>query len=175
VVKLDLGCGPRPKDGYQGVDVRDYGRSDILVCDLRGPWKWDDDSVDAVHSGHFVEHLTAQERIHFANELYRVLKPGAEAEIITPHFASGRAFGDLTHQWPPVSDFWFNYLSRAWREEHAPHTCDDYTCDFAIESGPTLHPHIALRNQEHQQFAVTFYREAAQDLVSTWRKPEATR
>lgn len=173
VVRLDLGCGPNPKEGYLGVDIRDYGRSDILVCDLRVPWKWDDESVDAVYCNQFVEHLTAHERIHFANELYRVLKPGAQAEIIVPHWSSGRAYGDLTHQWPPVSEFWFLYLSRAWRESEAPHTVDDYTCDFIVESGPRLHPHIALRNQEHQQFAAAFYKEAVQDLVSTWTKPEA--
>ena len=170
MVKLDLGCGKSPKEGFVGVDVHDYGRSDILVSDLRGPWKWDDESVSEVYSSHFVEHLTARERIHFANELYRVLAPEGKAEIIVPHWCSGRAFGDLTHQWPPVSEFWFLYLSRAWREQNAPHTCDDYSCDFVVEWGTTLHPQIALRNQEFQQFAAAFYREACQDLVSTWRK-----
>ena len=168
-IKLDLGCGPKPKEGFIGADIRDYGRSDILVCDLRGPWKWDDGSVDEVYANHFVEHLAAPDRIHFANELYRVLKPDGTAEIIVPHYASGRAYGDLTHQWPPVSEFWFLYLSRAWREANAPHTCDDYTCDFVVEWGTTLDPPIALRNQEFQQFATRYYREAAQDLVSTWR------
>lgn len=170
LVRLDLGCGPNPREGFQGVDVRDYGRTDILVTDLRGQWKWDDDSVDEVYSSHFVEHLTAPERIHFANELYRVLKPGGTAEIVTPHWASGRAYGDLTHQWPPVSEFWFFYLSRSWREANAPHTSDLYSCDFVVEWGTSLHPQIALRNQEFQQFASAFYREACQDLVSTWRK-----
>jgi SAM-dependent methyltransferase len=172
-MRLDLGCGPNPKAGFIGVDVRDYGRSDILVHDLRGPWKWDDDSVDEVYSSHFVEHLTARERMNFANELFRVLKPGGTAEIITPHWSSGRAYGDLTHQWPPVTGFWFLYLARWWREKHAPHACDDYTCDFTIESGTTMHPEIAVRNQEFQQFASMFYTEANQDLVSTWKKPEA--
>lgn len=172
-LRLDLGCGPRPKDGFQGVDIRDYGRTDILVCDLRGPWKWDDDSVSEVYCNHFLEHLTARDRIHFANELYRVLKPGGTAEVIVPHWGSGRAYGDLTHQWPPVSEFWFLYLGRKWRESEAPHTVDDYSCDFVVTWGKRLHPDIVVRNQEFQQFAATFYLEAAQDLVSTWEKPEA--
>jgi len=169
-ILLDLGCGPRPKEGFQGVDVRDYGRTDILVCDLRGPWKWDDESVDEVFCSHCVEHLAAPDRIHFANELYRVLKPEGTAEVIVPHYASGRAFGDLTHQWPPVSEFWLLYLSRSWRELNAPHACDDYTCDFVVEWGTTLDPLTQLRNQEYQQFASRYYREAAQDIVATWRK-----
>ena len=170
-LRLDLGCGREPKEGFVGVDVRSYGRSDIVVCDLRmGPWKWENDSVDEVWCSHLVEHLTAPERIHFANELHRVLKPNATAEIITPHWASARAYGDLTHQWPPVSEFWFLYLSRAWREKNAPHACDDYTCDFAVEWGCSMDEATALRNQEFQQFALRYYREAAQDLVATWRK-----
>ena len=172
-VRLDLGCGNKPKEGYVGVDSRDYGRSDILVADLREPWKWDDASVDEVWCSHFVEHLKAPERIHFVNELYRVLKPRCSAEIIVPHWASARAYGDLTHEWPPVSEFWFLYLSREWREKNAPHTCDLYRCDFQANWGSSLHPDIAVRNQEHQQFAKTFYKEAAQDLVATLTKLEA--
>jgi SAM-dependent methyltransferase len=169
-LKLDLGSGGTPKAGFAGVDIRDCGQE--FVFDLRLPWKWDDGSVDEIFCSHFVEHLTAMERIHFANELYRVLKTGGTAEIIVPHWCSGRAYGDLTHQWPPVSEFWFLYLSRAWREKEAPHTCEVYTCDFVVEWGTSLDPQIALRNQEFQQFAAKFYREACQDIVSTWRKPE---
>ncbi len=179
-MKLDLGCGPTPKEGFVGVDVRDYGRTDIVVHDLRNPWKWDDSSVDEVYCNQFVEHLTAPERIHFANELYRVLKPGATAEIIVPHWASGRSYGDLTHQWPPVSEHWFLYLGRAWRKTQAPHSdiancvcatqaeCFCYTCDFEVQWGHRLHPDIVLRNQEFQQFASVFYREACQDICATF-------
>lgn len=169
-LRLDLGCGPNPREGFLGVDVRDYGRSDIFVCDLRGDWKWEDESVAEVFASHFVEHLAARDRIHFANELYRVLKPEGTAQIITPHWGSARAYGDLTHEWPPVTEFWFFYLSRQWREVNAPHLCDAYTCDFIVESGPTLSPEVGLRNAEFQQFASRYYREACLDLVSTWRK-----
>ena len=37
------------------------------------PWPWADASIDEAHSSHFIEHLTAPERAHFVNELYRVL------------------------------------------------------------------------------------------------------
>jgi hypothetical protein len=171
-LRLDLGCGPRPREGFVGVDVRGYGNADILVCDLRGTWKWEDDSVEEAFSSHFVEHLTAPERIHFANELHRVLKPGASAEIIVPHWGSSRAYGDLTHQWPPVSDHWFLYLRRAWREQNAPHTCDDYTCDFTATWGSQLDAYTLLRNQEYQQFAARYYRNACEDLIATLTKPE---
>jgi hypothetical protein len=77
-----------------------------------------------------VEHLTAKERIHFVNELYRVMKPKALATIVTPYWASSRAYGDLTHQWPPVVENWYLYLDKNWRQGYAPHNTE-YRCDFA--------------------------------------------
>lgn len=164
-MRLDLGCGKNKKDGFIGVDSRDFEGVDRVV-DLTGPWPWEDASVDEVHCSHFIEHLTAPQRIHFVNELYRVLKPEAKAQIITPHWASTRAYGDLTHQWPPVCEMWFYYLSKDWRAANAPHN-DQYTCDFAATWGYTLHQDLLPRNQEFQMFALTFYKEAAQDIVAT--------
>lgn len=166
-MKLDLGCGKNPKDGFTGVDCRDFGQG--ITADLRQPWPWDNESVDEAHSSHFIEHLKAEERIHFVNELYRILKPGAKCQIVVPHWASCRAYGDLTHQWPPVSEFWFYYLSKKWRDENAPHN-DEYKCDFEATWGYALNPKISVRNQDFQQFAVEFYKESAQDISATLTK-----
>jgi hypothetical protein len=165
-IRLDLGCGKNPKEGFVGVDVRDFGQA--IVCDLRDTWKWEDDSVDEVHCSHFIEHLTGPERVHFYNELYRVMKVGAKAQIIAPYYASERAYGDPTHQWPPIVGFAFYYLSKAWREPNAPHT--DYTCDFDATWGYSMHPELFVRAQEYQQFALQWYREAAQDIIATLTK-----
>jgi SAM-dependent methyltransferase len=167
LLKLDLGCGTRCAAGFEGVDSRDFGQAHKV--DLRKPWPWPDNSVEAAQCSHFVEHLTAAERIHFVNELYRVLIPGGKCLVVTPHWASMRAYGDLTHQWPPVSEFWFYYLSKGWRESQAPHN-DGYTCDFDVQAGYGLHPEIAVRAQERQEYAVKFYKEAAQDMIATFTK-----
>ncbi len=187
-LRLDLGCGKNKREGFTGVDSRQFEGVDI-VCDLverrtshsvanlldkypepifqdrskYKPWPWEDNSVEEVHSSHFIEHLTAPERIHFVNELHRVLKPAGKATLITPHWSSCRAYGDLTHQWPPVSEFWFYYLSKAWREQNAPHN-DGYTCDFEATWGYGMHPQLIPRNAEYQQHAMQFFKEAVQDL-----------
>ena len=170
LLKLDFGCGPHPREGFDGVDLLPFGQKYQL--DLAKPWPWKDASVEEAHTSHFVEHLTAPERIHFVNELYRVLVPDGKCQIIVPHWASCRAYGDLTHQWPPVSEFWFYYLNRAWREVNAPH--DDikynpggYTCNFDSTWYYSLNPLLASRNAEYQQNAIQFYKEAAQDMVAT--------
>lgn len=167
-LKLDLGCGKNKKPGFTGVDSRQFDGVDI-VHDLREKWPWADESVEEVHCSHFVEHLATAERIHFVNELYRVLAKGAKATIIVPHWASCRAYGDLTHQWPPVSEFWFFYLNKDWREQNAPHN-DGYSCNFDATWGYGMHQQLTIRNQEYQNFALNFYKEAAQDLIATLTK-----
>lgn len=167
-LKIDLGCGKNPREGFVGVDSRNFGQP--IVADLRERWPWDDGSVEEAHCSHFVEHLDAVERVHFANELYRVLKPGATAQVIVPHWCSPRAYGDLTHKWPPVSEWWFLYLNKGWRETNAPHN-DGYTCDFEITYGYALRQDIAMRNdQGYTQYAMANYKDACQDILSTWKK-----
>jgi hypothetical protein len=170
-LRLDLGCG-KNKVGpdWVGVDRIKFEGVD-KAFDLTKPWPWEDNSVEEAHSSHFVEHLEPAERIHFVNELHRVLRPGGQARIITPHWCSERAYGDLTHKWPPVSEFWFYYLNKGWREANAPHN-DGYTCDFDFGGGHTEHPRLAGRSQEHKQFALENYKGAAMDLVVTLTKRE---
>lgn len=171
-IKLDIGCGKNKKPDFIGVDQYAMEGVDV-VHDVRiAPWPWEDNSVEEVHCSHFLEHLTGKERIGFLNELYRVMKPGAKATIITPHWCSNRAYGDFTHQWPPVSEMSFYYLSKEWRKTQAPHTDSEinpegYTCDFAATWGYSFTNDLAVRNQEYQQFALMNYKEAAQDLHAT--------
>lgn len=145
------------------------------VVDLKGPWPWPENCIEEAHSSHCVEHFTAPERVHFYNELHRVLKKGAKATIVCPYWSSGRAYGDPTHQWPPISSFSFFYLLREWRMANAPHTDSSllpkgYSCDFDVAWGFSLHPDIALRNTEAQQFAMNFYVESCPDVVATFTK-----
>ena len=167
--RLDLGCGPRKKEGFYGVDAISFPNVDC-VMDLKGEWPWSNDSIEEVHSSHFIEHLTAMERVHFYNELCRVMKKGAKAALVVPHWSSCRAYGDPTHQWPPVSEFSLFYIRKEWRMQNAPHTDGDhlkggFTCDFDASWGFTLDPATLSRNQEYQQFAMQYYTEARQDMI----------
>jgi predicted SAM-dependent methyltransferase len=163
-VKLDLGCGTRKEPGFIGVDERAFPGVDV-VADLSSKWPWPDTSVDEVNCSHMIEHLTGPQRIHFFNELFRVLKPGAKARIITPHWASCRAYGDLTHQWPPVTEFFWSYLNAEWRKVNAPHSAHE--CDFDAGYGYTLNPLLNGKNDEYRQYAIGNFKEAAQDMVCT--------
>lgn len=173
LLKLDLGCGKNKKLGFVGVDRQQFPGVDEVV-DLTKPWPWADNSVGEVHASHFVEHLTNEERVHFYNELGRVLVPGEHeggrpvrgfATIIVPHWLNERAYGDPTHQWPPVVFFSTYYLLEAWRKQNAPHV--GYTCDFDALGGNAIPAPWNARNQETQAFASQHYANVVSDLVMT--------
>lgn len=191
--KLDLGCGKNKKPGFHGVDAMQFEGVDTVLNLVQRdkkiralpeggkawegeytfrPWPWASDTIEEVHCSHFLEHLEPMERVHFVNELWRVMRGGAKAQIIVPHWASNRAYGDLTHKWPPVSEMWFYYLNKDWVAQNAPHN-DFYTCDFEATWGYSLHPGIIPRSQEYQSHALQFWKEAAQDMICTLtaRKP----
>lgn len=174
-LRIDLGAGKNPRAGFIGVDRIDFGNGNV-VCDLaKGNWPWDTSSVDEAHSAHFLEHLTnfegRWERVTFFNELHRVLKPGAKCQLIIPHWASNRYYGDPTHK-EPFSEMGFYYLDRNWRLSQAPHTDAEfnengYRCDFNCTWGYNLHGALHVRNAEYQQHAMLFWKEACQDIVAS--------
>lgn len=169
--RLDLGCGPTKKEGFTGVDCISFPGVDV-VCDLTKPWPWKENTVEEIHASHMIEHFDSVQRVHVYNEMFRVLKVGSKATVQAPFCFSGRAFGDPTHKWPPISGFSFFYLLKSWRMSQAPHTDAEhwplgFSCDFDVTWGFSVHQQVAARNQEFQQFALTFYTEAAQDIIAT--------
>lgn len=173
-MRLDIGCGKNKikVEGQEwiGVDAIAFDGVD-LVHDMREPWPWDDASVDEVHCSHFLEHLTGQERVHFFNELYRVLKPGAQARIITPHWSHERAYGDPTHQWPPVCSWTYFYLDKGWCEVNAPHA--GYACDFTYVLVGTHDPNdawVAFRNMETKGVLMSRNINTTTDMIATLTK-----
>lgn len=182
-LRIDLGCGKSKAPGFVGADTLSLPGVDI-VCNLGvDRWPWADESVDEARASHFLEHLTnldgRYERCHFFNELYRVLKLGAGCWMAIPHWCSQRYYGDPTHK-EPFSEFGLNYLHRAWRVDQAPHTDAGvtgdprlYDCDFDWSFGHGVHPAVAMKPAEYQQFALTWHKEAATDLIFTIAKNRA--
>jgi len=173
-VKIDVGCGSKVKDGFLGVDIIRFPGVEY-VCDVRKGLPFENDSVDEIWCQNFLEHLTNLdgkfERVALFNEFYRVLKPGAKATVIIPHWSASRFYGDPTHC-EPFSEFGFYYLSQAWRDAEAPatdakHVPWGYRCNFEATWGYALHPALAARHSEHQQYATTWFKEACQEIHAT--------
>lgn len=177
-MKLDIGCGPNKREGFEGVDQHAFPGVDHVFRVGATIWPFADNSVEEIHTSHFLEHLTAEERVNFVNQAFRVLVPGGKVTIIVPHWASNRAYGDPTHQWPPVSEMWFFYLAKSWRNTQAPHTDKQWNpsgfdCDFAATWGYSYSNELASRHPEHVQYALQNYKDAVQDLHATLVKPQA--
>lgn len=176
LLKLDLGCGTQKKEGFIGVDKVKFPGVDVVHDIGRHTWPWNDESVDEVYCSHTVEHLKWEERVFFFNELHRVLKKGAKATIILPHWCSSRYYGDPTHS-APFSEFGWFYLNKSWRDVNAPHVDAEknpgplsYSCDFDAAYGYSMAPWMNGRDQGFQQFAFAAYKEAAQDMMGTITK-----
>ena len=178
-LRIDLGAGTTKREGFIAVDIKAFPGVDV-VCDLgKDTWPWPDNSVDEAFCSHMLEHLTPEQRRHFMNELYRVLKPAPAGKVepkvtlVTPHWASTRAYGDPTHVWPPICEMTYAYYSAPWRKVNSPHL-DGYTMDFEVTQPTyTLHPALQNRAVEHQQERLGWAKEAAQDMIQVLIKREA--
>ena len=162
-LRLDIGCGKGTPEGWVGIDAIDFGQKHVL--DVRKGIPYQDNSVDEVRSSHFVEHLTGAERIAFFNDLYRVLKKDATAQIITPNWSHSCAYGDPTHQWPPMSQWYPLYLHKEWRAANAPHA--PYTCHFDHVVAGSWDPSVEGRNPETKSMMMNNYTNAWRDLIVT--------
>lgn len=169
-LKLDLGCGKNKQQGFTGVDIYKYENVDI-VADLTQRWHFEDNSVDEVYCSYLTQYFTGHQRIYFFNELHRVLKPNAQARIITPHWTHEKAYGDPLVQFPPITGTSYFYLNKQWRESNAPHI--NYQCDFEWVLAGTHDQNddwVAFRNQEVKQVLMTRNVNTTTELIATLTK-----
>lgn len=107
-MKINLGSGTQPKQGYINLDGRNLPEVDVVRDILRG-LPFADNSIEEVFSENFMEHLPQTECIWVMNEIWRVLIPGGIAEHWIPPAGSMNFFQDPTHtaHW---SERTFNYF-----------------------------------------------------------------
>lgn len=93
-MKLNLGCANILLPDFVNVDV---GPPADTIADLSLLWPWETSSVTQVIAHDIIEHVA--DRIHFMNELHRVMGNGARVEIITPNASRGAGYAqDPTHK-----------------------------------------------------------------------------
>lgn len=170
LLKLDLGCGQNPKEGFEGVDL--YGEKAKHKVDLfKFPWPFKDNSVDEIHCSHFLEHVPAREieerdlvenagvghmvsflgqdmLFAFLDECYRIMKTDAWMQVVVPSGRSNRAFWDPTHRRFFMQET-FLYFSAEWRKLNG---LDHYRtkCNFGVDVTHSLPQEESLRSAEAQ-------------------------
>lgn len=78
---VELGGGENPR--YRpNVDIRRLPTVDV-IADFEKPLPLPSDEFDLVYSAYTIEHISWRRVKQFISEIYRILKPGGRAEIIT--------------------------------------------------------------------------------------------
>jgi hypothetical protein len=95
--KIDLGCGPKKKQGTLGVDHFPYPGVDLVFDLNRVPWPLNDNLFETVFASHVIEHINFIPQ--FMREIHRISKHQADIHIVTPHFSSLDSWKDPTHRW----------------------------------------------------------------------------
>jgi predicted SAM-dependent methyltransferase len=97
MIKINLGCGFRKmQNGFTNIDNRPEVQPD-LVCDVLAGLPYENDSVDYVLANDFLEHIPNGKTVQVVEDVWRVLKPGAIFESVTPSTDGRGAFSDPTH------------------------------------------------------------------------------
>lgn len=103
-MRVQLGCGSTPKQGYVNVDVVDLPTVDQVVDLNVLPWPWADNSIEEVFASDALEHLAPLGRaagqlniLAVLGEIHRVLEPGGLLEVIVPSTDGPGAWQDPTH------------------------------------------------------------------------------
>jgi glycosyltransferase involved in cell wall biosynthesis len=91
LLKIDMGGGLFPKEGYTTIDQEDGN----ITCDLNDGIPLEDNSVGVLNASHVIEHL--RDPIKTMREIHRVLAPGGWAFIEVPSTEGNGAWCDPTH------------------------------------------------------------------------------
>lgn len=195
-VKLDLGCGQTPKEGFEGVDVRG-GKAKHVVDLFRFPWPFKDDSVDEIYCAHLLEHVPAREvegrdivappnatgleinplwqaaigqdmLFAFMDECHRIMKKDAWMNIVVPSGRSSRAFWDPTHRRFFMQET-FLYFNAEWRKIN---NLDHYrvACNFGVDVGQVIPTDEGLRSDEVQKMRFMHYWNTTYDWIAKLKK-----
>ena len=171
-LKLDLGAGQRPTEGFQSVDMN--SEADHQVNLFAFPWPFEDNSVREVVSNHLVEHIPHYRPEYegrdgwdlFFAELHRICRKGAKITFTHPYCKSDRAFWDPTHT-RYIHELTWYYLDRSWREmQGLEHYFGDYDFEVVLIEAP-VRDDLLTRNPEYQAQAREREWNSTGDLLVT--------
>lgn len=121
VIKLEIGSGKFPHDGYTTIDIEESNKPDI-VGDFRG---MNFENIDEIRAHHLLEHFGRDESVEVLKQWRSWLKAGGRLIVETPDFericslwSSGglwannewlarHCFGSQEAEWAYHKDGWY--------------------------------------------------------------------
>ena len=94
--KLNLGCGPDIREGWDNVDIQ-KGKGILKSFNLnKFPYPFEDNSYEIIYLNNVLEHLSEPDKV--IDELWRISKKEGIIEIIVPHYTNKGAYSDMQHK-----------------------------------------------------------------------------
>lgn len=82
-IKLNLGSGGHPIEGFINVDALQLPGTDV-VCNLQRLDHFEDNMANVIYASHFLEHFSTADVPLIISDMYRVLKENGELRISVP-------------------------------------------------------------------------------------------
>lgn len=137
VIKIDVGCGRNPKEGFAGIDKSERVGAEYVLDVEKEPLPFEDCTVDEIYCSHFLEHI--DDIIYVMNEFWRVLKWDGKLQINVPHWNSTLSVQDPTHK-------------RAFSEESFKFFCGEYLIKHELDYGISAcfeEVHLSVQHKEN--------------------------
>jgi len=117
-MKVEIGGGPIPLNGYVNVDHMDHPLVNHKVDLNKERLPFTDNSVDEIYSSHCLEHLSPGNGfIHCIEEMWRVSKPDAKWFLKVPYFNSHHTVANPFHTNNIFNEYTFHYFSAEHKEQ----------------------------------------------------------
>src|SRR5690349_3745570 len=96
ILKLDIGGGANPEEGFINLDIRDLPQVDIVHDFEVYPWPIPNETFTLLSAAHVVEHVNPHKGgfLRFMDECWRVLKYDGQMRIATPYGGSTHYLAD---------------------------------------------------------------------------------
>ena len=105
---LDIGSGRHRRPNTLCLDKSPLVNPDVLHDLDIYPYPFEDNTFEYIYCHHVIEHIA--DIVRFMEEVHRILKPGGNLMIYTPHFSSSNSWTDPTHN-HHLGYFSFDYFS----------------------------------------------------------------
>jgi len=86
LVKLVIGAGNNPVDGWYNFDIRSRS-SQVYYLDVTKKFPFFDESINLILCEHLIEHLSFDDGQRMLDEFYRILKSNGSIRVSTPDLA----------------------------------------------------------------------------------------
>jgi SAM-dependent methyltransferase len=93
--KLNFGCGDKPLDEWENVDIQKGPKIKKSFDFNKFPYPLKENSYDLIKSDMVLEHLNCPDKV--LDELWRISKPNGTIEISVPHYTNKGAYDNLGH------------------------------------------------------------------------------